>query len=216
MDVTDLTDQVAALEQSMGASAAMVSAFDTEMVRLREGVSATGREVASLTSGIGTGLRRAFDGLVFDGASLSETLSRVAKSMADTAYAVAMKPVQGAVGGLLAGGVEALWGGASPFAQGAAFSQGRVMPFATGGVVSGPMTFPMRGGTGLLGEAGPEAILPLARGADGRLGVRAPGGGQGVSVVMNITTPDVAGFRRSQGQIAAQVSRVLAQGQRNS
>jgi phage-related minor tail protein len=76
--------------------------------------------------------------------------------------------------------------------------------------------FPMRGATGLMGEAGPEAILPLARGADGRLGVAGPGGGAGpVQVVMNITTPDVQGFARSQTQIAAQMGRALARGQRN-
>ena len=65
-----------------------------------------------------------------------------------------------------------------------------------------------------MGEAGPEAILPLARGPDGRLGVRGGGGGA-VNVVMNITTPDVQGFRRSQGQIAAQMGRALARGNRN-
>jgi phage-related minor tail protein len=65
-----------------------------------------------------------------------------------------------------------------------------------------------------MGEAGPEAILPLARGPDGRLGV-ASAGGRGVSVVMNISTPDVQGFQRSQSQIAAQVTRALSRGQRN-
>jgi lambda family phage tail tape measure protein len=103
-----------------------------------------------------------------------------------------------------------------PFAQGAGFAQGRVMPFAQGGVVSGPVAFPMRGGTGLMGEAGPEAIMPLTRGADGRLGVRSDGArGRAVSVTFNIQTPDVAGFQRSQSQIAAQMSRLLASGQRN-
>ncbi|MEY8838725.1 phage tail tape measure protein, partial [Cribrihabitans sp. XS_ASV171] len=77
-------------------------------------------------------------------------------------------------------------------------------------------TFPMRGGMGLMGEAGPEAIMPLARGPDGKLGVRqSGGGGRAVNVVMNITTPDVQGFRRSQGQIAAQMSRALGRGNRN-
>ncbi|MFZ0097427.1 MAG: phage tail tape measure protein, partial [Gemmobacter sp.] len=102
-----------------------------------------------------------------------------------------------------------------PFAQGGAFSAGRVVPFAQGGVVSSPVTFPMRGATGLMGEAGPEAIMPLARGADGRLGVQAAGGTRPVTVIMNISTPDVQGFQRSQSQIAAQAGRVIARGQRN-
>jgi phage-related minor tail protein len=49
------------------------------------------------------------------------------------------------------------------------------VPFASGGVIASPVAFPL-GGTrhvGIAGEAGPEAILPLSRGADGRLGVRA-------------------------------------------
>ena len=74
----------------------------------------------------------------------------------------------------------------------------------------------MRGGTGLMGEAGPEAIMPLTRGADGRLGVAAAGsGGRPVSVNITVNTPDVAGFARSQSQIAAQMGRILARGQRN-
>ena len=65
-----------------------------------------------------------------------------------------------------------------------------------------------------MGEAGPEAIMPLSRGADGRLGVQAAGG-RSVTVVMNIATPDVQGFQRSQSQIAAQAARALSRGQRN-
>jgi len=80
--------------------------------------------------------------------------------------------------------------------------------------VSSPVAFPMRGATGLMGEAGPEAIMPLTRGADGRLGVSG-GGGRSVNITMNVSTPDVAGFQRSQGQVAAQVSRALSRGQRN-
>ena len=71
------------------------------------------------------------------------------------------------------------------------------------------------GGMGLMGEAGPEAIMPLSRGPDGSLGVRAQGGGRPVTVVMNIQTPDVQGFQRSQSQIAAQMGRALSRGARN-
>jgi phage-related minor tail protein len=173
----------------------------------------TSRDLLNLERGFSGGLRKAFDGLVFDGVKLSDALGMLAKSMVNTAYSAAVKPITDHVGGLLSEGVQSLFAGMIPFAKGGAFSQGRVMPFAKGGVVSGPMSFGMRGGTGLMGEAGPEAIMPLARGADGRLGVQ--GGGGSVNVTMNISTPDVQGFQRSQGQIAAQMARVLGRGARN-
>jgi len=126
-----------------------------------------------------------------------------------------VRPVTNQIGGIVSQGIGSLVGNILPFEKGASFAQGRVQPFASGGIVSSPVAFPMRGGgSGLMGEAGPEAIMPLARGADGRLGVRGQGGGN-VSVVMNITTPDTQGFRRSQGQIAAQIGRAIGRGQRN-
>jgi hypothetical protein len=210
-----LGEQVAALERSLGGAEAVASAFNAELGRMRDSMVFTGREVGVLSNGIGRGLRRAFDGLIFDGVKLSDALRDVAKSMADSVYSVAMRPVQNALGDAIAGGMNSLLSGLMPFEKGGAFTQGRVMPFAKGGVISSPLSFAMRGGRGLLGEAGPEAIMPLARGADGRLGVQAAGGGRAVNVVMNVTTPDVAGFARSQSQIAAQLSRALARGERN-
>lgn len=60
------------------------------------------------------------------------------------------------------------------FANGASFRHGRVVPFATGGVVGSPITFPMSGNrTGLMGERGAEAIMPLKRTPSGQLGVQA-------------------------------------------
>ena len=210
-----LMDQLTALEDRLGSSAAMVAAFDGELARMRNSMVFTGREVNVLSSGIGGGLRRAFDGLVFDGMKLSDALKGVGKTIADTIYGIAMKPITNAAGGALAQGIAGAMSAFMPFANGGAFAQGKVMPFANGGVVSSPTAFPMRGGRGLMGEAGPEAIMPLTRGADGRLGVQAAGGGRPVNVVMNISTPDVQGFQRSQSQIAAQVGRALSRGQRN-
>ena len=213
-DIGTMQEQLQALEAQMGSSVSMVAAFDGELARMRETMVFTGREVNTLSSGISGGLRKAFDGLVFDGRRLNDALKSVANTIVDTVYSIAIKPVTGALGGLLAQGVAGVMGAGMPFANGGAFSQGKVMPFAKGGIVGSPTTFPMRGGRGLMGEAGPEAIMPLARGPDGRLGVQA-GGGRAVNVVMNITTPDVQGFQRSQSQVAAQVSRALSRGQRN-
>jgi len=63
--------------------------------------------------------------------------------------------------------------GATGSAHGNVFAGGRVIPFARGGVVDSPSIAPMA----LFGEAGPEAIVPLKRGADGNLGIAASGGG---------------------------------------
>lgn len=213
--VQDLQDQIAALETSVGATSGVVSAFDGELAKMRNSLVYTGREVNTLASGISTGLRRAFDGMVFDGVKLQDALRSVAQTMSKTAYDIALRPVQNAVGGAIANGINGLLGGLMPFEKGGAFASGRVMPFAKGGVVSSPTHFAMRGGAGLMGEAGPEAIMPLARGADGRLGVAAAGMSRPVTLVMNIQTPDVQGFQRSQSQIAATAQRMLARGQRN-
>ena len=219
MPVTDGLDgldaQAAALEQSLGSARTMAAAFDAELLRMRDSMIFTGREVNTLSRSIGSGLRGAFDGLIFDGMKLSDALKGVAQSIVDTVYNIAMTPVQNALGGALASGLNNAFSGVFAFEKGGSFAQGRVMPFARGGVVSSPTAFAMRGATGLMGEAGPEAIMPLARGADGRLGVQTAGGGRPVNVTVNVTTPDVQGFARSQSQIAAQMARALSRGERN-
>lgn len=233
MDIDEIDDfdrQVDALAGSLAGAQNVASTFAGELAQIRTTMADTSRQVTTLSNGIGRGLRGAFDGLLFDGMKLSEALSKVGQSMLSSAYASAINPVTKHVGRIMGSGIEAAIGAAMPFADGGgfaqgrvmpfadggSFAQGRVMPFARGGVVTGPTMFPMRGGTGLMGEAGPEAIMPLTRSADGRLGVRAEGGGgRPVQVVVNVTTPDVEGFRRSQSQIAAQMGRALGRGQRN-
>lgn len=211
----DLATDAQSLNQTLGQTAVLVSGFDNELRRMSTSLAATGKDVATLEKGLSRGLRRAFDGVVFDGMKLSDALSMVAQSLSNSAYNAAIRPVTDHFGGLLTQGVAGLVQGVLPFAHGAPFSQGRVMPFADGGVVSQATHFGMRGGMGVMGEAGPEAIMPLARGPDGKLGVRAGGGGVAPTVVINISTPDVAGFQRSRGQIAAQMSRALSAGHKN-
>jgi phage-related minor tail protein len=204
------------LGKGVDQSTRITAEFEAELARLRQSMLYTNREVGTQTTGIGSGLRRAFEGLAFDGLKLSDALKGIARSMADTAFGVALKPIEQALSGAIAQGVNGLVSGILPFANGGAFTQGRVMPFAKGGVVSQPTAFPMRGATGLMGEAGAEAIMPLQRGSDGRLGVAASGGaGRAVNVTFNVSTPDVAGFQRSQSQIASQLGRLLARGERN-
>lgn len=209
-----LESDISALERALGDASVVTAAFEDQLRDMQGSLVNTTRDLGNLERGFSRGLRTAFDGLVLDGRNLSDVLGGLAQSMVGTAYSAAVNPVTDHFGGLLAGGLNAAVSGLMPFADGAPFSQGRVMPFAKGGVVSSPTSFAMRGGTGLMGEAGPEAIMPLARGADGRLGVRGGGGGA-VTVTMNITTPDAQSFQRSSGQIATQMARALGRSQRH-
>lgn len=212
--VQGLGTDLEALERSLGDTASMASAFDAQLREVKAALTDTTRDLGSLERGFSGGLKKALDGVVLDGGRLSDALAVLGKSMINTVYGAAVTPVTSQLGSLMSEGLNSLVSGLMPFAKGGAFTQGRVMPFAKGGVVSSPVSFPMRGATGLMGEAGPEAIMPLTRGADGRLGVQAEGG-RSVNVTMNISTSDVQGFQRSQGQIAAQLTRVLGRGQRN-
>jgi lambda family phage tail tape measure protein len=112
-----------------------------------------------------------------------------------------IKALSGAFGGMFGGGSSSLGGfdlggGMSAistpmtFANGGAFNSGKLIAFANGGLTNGsnngivnsPTTFGMSGNrTGLMGEAGPEAIMPLKRAADGSLGVQASGAVQASS-----------------------------------
>ena len=89
-------------------------------------------------------------------------------------------------------------------ANGNVFDGGKVQAFASGGVVSSATMFPMQGGLGVMGEAGPEAIMPLKRGANGKLGVQASGGGQSTNLEVHIhenARKDRSEVRQSGGRI---------------
>ena len=90
-------------------------------------------------------------------------------------------------------------------ANGNVFAQNGIVPYAMGGIVDRPMVFPFAKGIGLMGEAGPEAIMPLKRGADGRLGVAGGGGGTSVTVNVDASGSSVQG----DGPNANQLGRVL-------
>ncbi len=215
LDAAALSAQMAAVSQN---AQAMTGVFVEELGRASTAMRSAGGEARGLSTALGTSLRSAFDRLVFGGAQLSDVLQRLGQDLSSRVLNSAMAPVQSAIGdgvaGLITQGVGGLLGGLNLFADGAAFSSGRVRAFAGGGVVDGPSLFPMRGATGLMGEAGPEAIMPLSRGADGRLGIVAKGSGGAPHVTVNITTPDVEGFRRSRSQVAAQLARAVQFGQR--
>jgi phage-related minor tail protein len=210
----EVNAQIDAFQGNIEGTRQATEDLNSEMARMRENMLFTRREVGSLSTSFGSDLKRAFDDVVFDGRNLSDALRQLGRSMAEAAYDAAMKPIQNTIGSAISGGINTVVGGILGAGGGSAAAS--ILPFASGGVVSGPTYFPMRGGMGLMGEAGPEAIMPLARGADGRLGVRTQGSStRPVQVTMNITTPDVEGFRRSQTQVATQMNRALSLAARN-
>ena len=163
-----------------------------------EQLSAVFDDLEARSRSFGSALTGALRGAVVDGKGLEGVLTGLARRMSDIALSMGLKPLEG----MLSSGLSSLLGG--------------VTPFAKGGVVASPTYFGSGGGLGLMGEAGAEAILPLRRGPDGALGVAAEGGGGGgARIVFNVTTPDAASFRKSEGQIAAMLTRTVGRGQRS-
>jgi phage-related minor tail protein len=167
-------------------------------------------EAARLGRDMGRSLTTALESAAAKGKSLGDVLRHLALTLSQAAFRSALRPLEQSLGTALMG-----VGGSLGFAKGGAFGSGAAIGFAQGGVVSSPISFPLGGGfAGIAGERGAEAILPLSRGPDGRLGVVSNGGG-GVQVNFHVTAGDVESFMRSEGQIAAMLSRVVSRGQRN-
>ena len=153
----------------------------------------------------------AFEGIAIKGRGVSDVLKSMALQLSDLVLKAALKPLEQGFGSLLSG----LFSGGLGTGAAGAIGQGIPTPFARGGVISSPIAFPMSGGrAGIAGERGAEAIMPLSRGPDGRLGVAARGGG-GPHVTFNVSTPDAESFRRSETQVAAMLARAVGLGQRN-
>lgn len=168
--------------------------------------------LTQLTDRLGASLTATFARGIADGRRFDDVLKQMGRSFVDMGLKAALSPLQQSLSRGLSGLLGGMFGGS------AAPSFGALPPvraFAKGGVVAAPTYFPLDGGLGLVGERGGEAILPLARGADGRLGVRSgSAGAAGASIVVNISTPDAESFRRSEAQVAAALARAVARGRR--
>lgn len=159
----------------------------------------------------GTALTSALKGAVLDGDSLIEVLQNIAYRFSSISLDVGLKPLETSVASLVSGTSNML-SGAIGFSHGGV--PGRVQAFASGGIVGQPTYFPMADGAGLMGEAGAEAIMPLRRGPDGRLGVAAGDGQAPVQVIFNVQASDAQSFRKSEGQINAMLTRAVGRGRR--
>ena len=170
-------------------------------------------------------MTKAFTQATAGGKQFDDVLKNMALKLSSMAVTNAFKPLAKSFskglssifkdifngGGTGGGDVSTGGDGTSTF-----FAKGGIKPFASGGVIGAPTYFPMSGGLGLAGEAGPEAIVPLSRGPGGRLGVAMTGGPAPLSnITVQIVTPDAASFRRSESYLTGQIARAVLRGQRS-
>lgn len=154
-------------------------------------------ESGSLTSGITKfkdSAKSAFQSVITGAQSAKQAISQMIQAW-----------LEGQASGLAGSAFNDIWS-ALGFAKGGVFSGGKVQPFANGGVIASPTYFGMSGRVGLMGEAGPEAIMPLSRGAGGKLGVAMQGGGSmAISIGFDSSTGGLTAMVRNEaGQIVAQ------------
>lgn len=126
----------------------------------------------------------AIEGLIDGTKSLTESLSGLLRAFA---------------GMFLQSGVGSLVGSIFKSAKGNVFAQNGIVPYAKGGYIGRPTL-------SLMGEAGPEAVLPLRRGRGGRLGVETSGGGVG-NVVVNVDAKGTSA--QGDSQSASQLGRAI-------
>jgi tape measure domain-containing protein len=154
-------------------------------------------------------------------------VSDIAKIIAQEARSAILRPIIGAafnaLGGLFSSGPSVAAGNSTSFTQTMQGSNWMTAKVANGGVFSGagisahsgtmvnsPTLFPFAKGVGLMGEAGPEAILPLKRNSQGKLGVSVDNTGQqGGSNIYYVNTTVNAGSNASPDSIANKASEAI-------
>jgi hypothetical protein len=190
-------DELARVEELFDAGAISQETYDRALLDLQDRLGG----LQNVSGQVGQAFDKLFRGLFDGSANAADALQALGAELARlAAYDVLRSLLPGVFG---SGGIVPL-----PNAMGNAISGGRVVPFARGGVVSRPTLFPMANGAGLMGEAGPEGILPLKR-INGRLGVEASGIGGSSGVIVNNYGPEPATARRTRGPDGREVIEVV-------
>ncbi len=170
-----------------------ISAIEGELLRIDE-----------LAKGVGKTIVNSFNSAIISGKSLRSILRDIAKSFANIALKAALKPI----GNFASSFIEQLFRTANPLIA-------NPKPFAKGGVIAAPTYFPLNGGFGVAGEAGAEAILPLKRGSDGKLGVASVQSAP-INISVNIQTPNAQSFLKAEAEISAMLLSAVKRGVRAS
>jgi len=182
-------------------AAEQTALFADELRQLAEA-----EELRQLADGIGDAFGQAFTDVIFGAKSAREAIEDLTKSIIQMVF---QQLVAKQISSWISGGIMGAFGGGS--AKGNLFMGGSIVPFAKGGIVAGPTTFPMSSGrTGLMGENGPEAIMPLSRGSSGKLGVEVSGHASKVlnaTVIVQANNPNE--FRGSERQMSAKLKAAM-------
>ncbi len=203
----DLLQSVDELNELFSSLSNGAGSLSIDLRDLKEEFQSASQTSELLSKTLSKDISTAMKSVIIDGGSLSDTFGNLALSIAKNTMNSSIGPLVDTFSGWAGSTIAA----SLPFGSGAGGAGGQVQAFAKGGVVNSPTHFPMGGGVGLMGEAGPEAIMPLTRGPDGKLGVASESGGRSVNIVMNITTNDANSFKQSQNQITSKLKRTLNQ-----
>lgn len=216
-DIIGMTKEEAAVRQALGAE------YDTTSKRIIDGLIKQTEEIKrlqeqqkksqELAQVIGDAFSNSFEGIVSGTMTVKDAFKNMARDIVAYLFKVLViqRMIQGIGGALSKSSNTAVAGIGDALsnysANGNAFSRGNLVPFANGGVVGAPTTFGMSGGrTGLMGEAGPEAIMPLKRGKDGKLGVAAEGGATTVVNNINVSGSDPSAVRAEVAKLMPQIT----------
>jgi lambda family phage tail tape measure protein len=205
VDDIDQGTDLPSLSDALQSVSDISSVLTDDMQNLKQELGDLSKSASEFSVSFKSDISRAMKDVLVNGESMATALRGLALSMADKSLNAALNPIAEMASKSITNSIGNLFA----FADGAAIQGGNVKAFASGGVVNGPSLFPMSHGTGLMGEAGPEAIMPLKRGSDGKLGVAASSDQRPIHVSFNIQTPDVQGFQKSKAQISADIQRAL-------
>jgi hypothetical protein len=219
MHLVELLDAGAISMDTFGRAA---SRAGEGFIRMGEKAKETSDVMDEFARSAATNIQSAFADFLFD--PFKDGLSGMLKRFGETIQRMIAEAVaanlgkrlfgdlaKGGVGDGLLGGAFKLLGGLLPNADGGVYRSPSLSRFS-GQIVTSPRLFAFAAGAGVMGEAGPEAILPLARGSDGKLGVR---GGSSTSVTVNIHgVTNAAELRRAGGQVGREVLAAISRAQR--
>ena len=166
MSKKEWVKQVELLIQKYEKLPLVVEMLKKELDEVSESMNKFNFSISEWIDKLGEGMADAFASAIVYGDNLGDSMKRLAQEiMFAYVKALLLKYVFGPM--------QTFLGGLIGLADGGVVSSGKLVPMAKGGIVNSPTIFPMAKGLGLMGEAGPEAVMPLSRGPSGELGVKA-------------------------------------------